>query len=507
MISFSLLDLIIILAFFATVLFIGFYTGRKTLSDASDYLLYGRKLSLFLFVAVNVSTWYGGILGVGEFTYRYGLVSWFTQGFPYYVFAFLFAVFFAKKIREASLFTIPDKLSEVYGRNVGLVSAVIVFVLVSPAPYLLMTSNLISLLFRIDIIPALIISLLLSIVYLIKGGFRSNIYVDVFQFFVMFAGFILVVIFSAMKFGTIDFLSSSVPENHLKITGGMSPTFLIVWFLIALWTFADPGFHQRCYAAKTGNIAKWGIIVSIFFWALFDFLTTATGLFAKGVLPNLENPVLAFPLFAEQVLPSGLKGIFYAALFATILSTQISFLFLSGTTIGRDFVYHGVVRLKRTKPDLSRRSKSKPDLSRQSKTKPDLSRRSKTKPDLSRRSKTKPDESNLKTYTVIGLIISGVIAILLVYFIPSVIEIWYTIGSLFIPGIILPVISAYYPKLRVPSKIILFEMVAAFITSTTWYFIRSEFARMPLLSEVEPMLVGLVVAVLIHLAGILIGKN
>ena len=461
MISFSPLDLIIILAFFATVLFIGFYTGRKTVADANDYLLSGRKLSLFLFVAVNVSTWYGGILGVGEFTYRYGLVSWFTQGFPYYIFAFVFALFFAKKIREATLFTIPDKLSEVYGRNVGLVSAVIVFVLVSPAPYLLMTSNLISLLFGIDIIPALLISLLLSIVYLIKGGFRSNVYVDVFQFFVMFAGFILIVIFSGVKFGTIDFLSSTVPENHLKVTGGMSPTFLIIWFLIALWTFADPGFHQRCYAAKSGTIAKWGIIISIFFWALFDFLTTTTGLFAKGVLPNLENPVLAFPLFAEQVLPEGIKGIFYAALFATILSTQISFLFLSGTTIGRDFVY----RI------------SKDDT-----------------------------ESNLKVYTIIGLIISGLIAILLAYFIPSVIEIWYTIGSLFIPGIILPVVSAYYPKLRVSQKIILIEMITAFITSTVWYCIRSEFANVAVLSEVEPMLVGLLFAVGIHLFGLFLKK-
>ncbi len=286
MISFSLWDILIIILFFASVLLIGYFTGRKTKNTAEDYLLSGRKLSLFLFVTVNVSTWYGGILGVGEFTYRYGLVSWFTQGFPYYIFAFLFALFFAKKIREASLFTIPDKLIEVYGKNVGLVAAVIVFVLVSPAPYLLMTGNLLSLIFKIDLLPALCISLLLSLIYLIRGGFRSNVYVDVFQFFVMFAGFILIVVFSGMKFGSIDFLSSSVPESHLQITGGMSPTFLIVWFLIALWTFADPGFHQRSYAAKSGNIAKWGIIISIFFWALFDFLTTTTGLFAKGVLPQ-----------------------------------------------------------------------------------------------------------------------------------------------------------------------------------------------------------------------------
>ena len=457
MISFNWLDILIIVSFFLSIIFIGFYTGRKTSADATDYLLSARKLSLFLFIAVNVSTWYGGILGVGEFTYRYGLVSWFTQGFPYYVFAFLFAIFFAKKIREASLFTIPDKLTEVYGKNTGLISAVIVFVLVSPAPYLLMTASLISLIFNINIILSLLISLVLSLIYLLKGGFRSNVYVDVFQFFVMFAGFLLIVIFSGIQFGTYDFLSSSLPHSNLEITGGMSPTFLIVWFLIALWTFADPGFHQRCYAAKTGSIAKWGILISIIFWALFDFLTTTTGLFAKGVLPDLTDPVLAFPLYAERVLPAGIKGIFYAALFATILSTQISFLFLSGTTIGRDFVFR-----------ISKFS----------------------------------DESKLKNFTIIGLIISGLLAALLAYLIPSVIQIWYTIGSLFIPGIILPVISAYYPKLRVSGKIISVEMIAAFLSSTVWYFVRNEFANITLLKEVEPMLVGLFIAILVHFLGL-----
>ena len=461
MISFRALDIIIILSFFTTVLIIGYFTGRKTKSAAEDYLLAGRNVGLLVFVMINVSTWYGGILGVGEFTYRYGLVSWFTQGFPYYIFAFLFAIFFAKKIREASLFTIPDKLTEIYGKKVGLFSAVIVFILVSPAPYILMTANLIALIFKINLTSALLISLFVSLVYLIKGGFRSNVFVDVFQFIVMFAGFILILVFSGIKFGGTEFLSSTLPEAHLKLTGGMSPAFLIVWFLIALWTFADPGFHQRSYAAKTGDIAKCGIIISIFFFALFDFLTTSTGLFAKAILPDLQNPVLSFPLFAEKVLPTGVKGIFYAALFATILSTQISFLFLSGTTIGRDFIF--------------RISKSQ-------------------------------NENKLKNYTIIGLIISGIIAVILAYSIPSVIEIWYTIGSMFIPGIILPVVSAYYPQLRVANKTILIEMIAAVLSSINWYFLRANFSNIWLINDVEPMLVGLFFAVIIHFSYLLTHK-
>ncbi len=157
MISFSTLDYVVIICFFVIVILIGFISGKKLGIKADDYLLSGRKVGLFLFIMTTVSTWYGGILGVGEFTYRYGLLSWFTQGFPYYIFAILFAVFFAKKVRAASLFTIPDKITEIYGRKAGLFSAILVFILVSPAPYLLMTANLLSLLFGTGILISLII--------------------------------------------------------------------------------------------------------------------------------------------------------------------------------------------------------------------------------------------------------------------------------------------------------------------------------------------------------------
>jgi solute:Na+ symporter, SSS family len=456
MVSFSPLDIIVIIIFFISVLLIGFVSGRKLGIEADDYLLSGRKVGLFLFILTNVSTWYGGILGVGEFTYRYGLLSWFTQGFPYYIFAFLFAIFFAKKIHGASLFTIPDKLHDVYGEKAGLLSAVLVFILVSPAPYLLMTGSLIKLIFGTGIILSLIIGLLLSIAYLFKGGFRSNIYADALQFFVMFIGFIIILFFSDAKFGGYSFLQSNLPSDHLRFTGSASPTFIIVWFLIALWTFADPGFHQRCYAAKTGNVAVKGILISIIFWALFDFLTTSTGLYSKAILKNISQPVLSFPLLAENVLGSGFKGIFYAALFATIMSTLNSFLFLSATTIGRDFIF----RLRKGSV-----------------------------------------ERYLKRYTVIGLVLSGIVAVLFAYLIPSVIEIWYTIGSMCIPGMILPVISAYYPKLKIDNKILLAEIVLAVSSSVGWYFLRESIVSIGIY-EIEPMLVGLIFALIIHTTGL-----
>ena len=88
-------------------------------------------------------------------------------------------------------------------------------------------------------------------------------------------------------------------------------------------------------------------------------------------------------------------------------------------------------------------------------------------------------------------------------FIPSVIEIWYTVGSLCIPGIILPVISAYYPKIKIDNKILLFEIIMAVSFSVTWYFIRDNFMNVNIIKDIEPMLVGLFTAALIHLYGLM----
>ncbi|NMB83194.1 MAG: sodium:solute symporter family protein, partial [Ignavibacteria bacterium] len=458
MVSFSSLDIVIIVFFFVSLLLIGYLSGsKKKITGKEEFLLNNRNVGLLLFILTNVSTWYGGILGVGEFTYRSGILSWVTQGLPYYIFAIAFAFMFAPKIRSASLFTIPDKLEQTYGRTVGLITAVLIFILVSPAPYILMIGSLIKLIFGIDLIWSLILSTLLSSAYLIKGGYRSDLYTDVLQFFVMFIGFMIIVFVSFTEVGGIGYLKTTLPETHFSISGGAFPLYLIVWFLIALWTFADPGFHQRCYAAKSGSVAKWGIIISIFFWILFDFLTTTTGLFARAALPNLENPVFAFPLYAEKILGNGLKGIFYSALFATIISTSNSFLFISGTTFGKDLVSKFYSSSNQT-------------------------------------------EKKLILYVKLGIVISGIIAVILSYTIQSVIDLWYLMGSFCLPGLILLIFGSYYDRLRVSSYYAILEIIIGSSTSIAWHFTRDQLAN-SIFTIIEPMIVGLTFAVIIHLWG------
>lgn len=454
MVSFSTLDIVIVLSVLLLSPLIGYLGGLRKSSSAVDFMLSGRNVGLTLFIVTNVATWYGGILGVGEFAYRYGLASWFTQGLPYYIFAFLFGLFLAKKIRLASLFTIPEKLEQVYGKQVGLLGAFLVFLLVNPAPYLLMLGNIISLVFDIHLLLSFFIIVIPITFYLIVGGYRSNLYADAYLFVIMFGGFILFVVILITTYGGFTFISNNAPASHLDVTGGASPIYILVWFLIALWTFADPGFHQRVYSAKSVTVAKKGIFISILFWIFFDFLTNSVGLFASAILPDLENPVLAYPLLAEEALSTGLKGIFYGALIATILSTLNSFLFLGGTTIGRDVIY----TLSQSRND-----------------------------------------KKIKAYSGYGIVLTSIVAIVLAYTIPSVIDLWYYVGTFCIPSLIFLIFGAYYKPFEISGKHAFAEMILAFIASLSWEIMRWNEILPDSLDMIEPMIIGLCIAGLYHL--------
>jgi solute:Na+ symporter, SSS family len=422
MVHLAFTDIALIILYFAAVVFIGFRAARKRKSGADDYLLASRTLTLPMFVATLVSTWYGGILGVGEYSYRYGISNWIIFGVPYYIFAFVFAIFLAKKVRATNLTTIPDKLEQAYDKRTAIAGGILTFFLVTPAAYILMLGILAQLIFGINLTVCVVIATFLTVVYLYKGGFRSDVWVNAFEFILMFVGFALIVIFSYFKFGGLDYIRAHVPPLHLTWHGGKSIGFIAVWFFIAMWTLVDPAFHQRCYAAKDGATAKRGILISIIFWFIFDFMTSMAGLYSRAVLPPLKEPMFSYPLLADVALPAIIKGIFFIGMCAAIMSSLSSLTLISAITVGKDIVG----RLKNVTHDS--------DI--------------------------------VKRWIKIGLVLSALFSIFLALFVPSVVTIWYTIGTCIIPGLLIPVLASYFDRLKIPAVYAFGAMVNGCFIST-----------------------------------------
>jgi Na+/proline symporter len=454
-VHFAIYDYLLIALYFLVVLFIGFKTKSADKSNL-DYIVAGRQITLPAFVATLVATFYGGILGVGEFTYRFGIAGWFLYALPNYFFIVLFALFLAKRIRKSKMFTIPEKLESVYGKRVGILGAIYVFFLITPAPYVFMLGIIVKLVFGISLIYSMIICLLISVAYLYKGGLKADVRVNIFEFILMFAGFGIIIPFCISGLGGFDYLQNNLPAENLSLTGSYSFQYILVWFFIGAWALVDPSFHQRCYAAKTESTARNGVYISLIFWFIFDFMTTTAGLYAAASYKNLQEPSMSYPLLAESILPPIAKGLFFIGMIATIMSTLHSYVFVSATTLGKDIV----ARLMGNEAGVS--------------------------------------------YSKIGIIVTSAISLIIAILLPSVVEMWYTIGTLFIPPLLMGIISSYFNKLIIRGKFMYYAMLVSFFVSLASFIYGNIFktgSEQGYFFGLEPIYPGFFAGIIVYLWG------
>lgn len=302
-----------------------------------DLILMGRKLSLPLFIATLVATWYGGIFGVTELAYSKGIYNFVTQGIFWYLTYLIFAFFMVKNIRESMAKTLPDLIGIEFGKKSQKMAAWLNLLNVIPISYAISVGLFLQLLFGGELITNTTIGVILVMSYSTYGGLRAVVYSDLVQFFVMVSSVFFIFIFSINKYGGIDFLTTSLPNSHFDPTGGESTKTLLVWGIIALSTLVDPNFYQRVLAAKDFKTARNGILISTFIWIMFDIAVTMGALYAKAAMPQLDSKT-AYLTYAMSILPDGLRGFVLAGILATIISTLDSYIFIGATTVVTDIL-------------------------------------------------------------------------------------------------------------------------------------------------------------------------
>lgn len=342
---------LVLMVTFASVIY-GQYQKRKHLGDIAqinhsseelekanflDLILMGRKLTLPMFIATLVATWYGGIFGVTEIAFNHGIYNFITQGLFWYMAYIIFAFFLIHKIAPYRAVTLPDLIGKMFGPKSAYLGAIFNFFNVLPIAYIISLGLFGQLIFGGSLFLNMLIGIIVVMGYSLLGGFRAVVFSDLIQFFVMCSGVFLALAISVSTFGGLDFLKANLPASHFQLTSDQGVGLTLVWGFIALSTLVDPNFYQRCFAAKSPLIAKRGILISTGIWFVFDICTTFGAMYARAVIPDAPSG-LAYLIYVVQIVPDGLRGFFLAGILATILSTLDSYIFLAGTTLAHDLV-------------------------------------------------------------------------------------------------------------------------------------------------------------------------
>lgn len=414
----------VIIVIFAVALFYLALSAKLRNSTVLQFLVAGRALTLPIFVATLVSTWYGGVLGIGESVSYFGLGTLVLMGAPYYLFGVLYAIFLARKVRQDSQLSIPERIHCEFGKSAGVLAAVLIFLLAVPAAHVLMLGTLISLLTDLPLETCIVVAAVIGVVLLMRGGLVSDARISILAFISMYLGFLIIVIFCLVRYPIVETWSTLDNLNLFRWDGGMGVPFVISFFFLGAWTMVDPAFHQRAASAIDPKTARRGILISVGFWMLFDVLMVTTGMYALSAMSEPPVGLNLFPVFGVEVLPPGLRAVFLCGLIGVVVSAMVGYTLVSGSTVGREII----ARLKES------------------------------------------ESTEQGTFWVrTGVIVAIVISVLLAINIQSVVALWYAWAGISVGALFFPVLLAYLGKgLRIPPKVVLISMGAAAMSSFLW---------------------------------------
>jgi len=297
----SPVDFVIIVFYFALVLAIGFYL-RSRANTGEDFFMAGREMTAWVaglsFLSANLGAL--ELMGWAGSAYQYGILAthWYWIGaIPAMLFLALVMMPFYYISKTHS---VPGYLKLRFGESSRALSAIsfaFMTVLMSGVNMFAM-AKVMQIVLGWDINFSIWISSLTVAVYVALGGLRSAIFNEVLQFFLIWAGALLIPILGLYETGG---------WSHLKvlIAQRTSNEYVHMWSGLGSFTTNPMGIHW------TGIVFGLGAILSMGYWTT-DFLVVQRILTAKDIRSAEMAPIIGagFKMFVPLiVILPGLLGL------------------------------------------------------------------------------------------------------------------------------------------------------------------------------------------------------
>ncbi len=365
------LDVGIFLTYVLGIIAIAFWVSREKAGhekNTEDYFLAGKSLPWWAIgaslVAANISA--EQIIGMSGSGYALGLgiasYEWMAAITLIIVGKYLLPIFLKRGI-----YTMPQFLEQRFDSRVRTILAIFwlgVYVFVNLTAILWLGALAINTVTGVDLAYGLIFLGLFAAAYSLYGGLKAVAFTDIIQVVLLVGGglylsYITLDIIGAGEgvFAGFNALAEKAPEKFDMILSPDNPYYadlpsisvLIggMWVMnLSYWGF-NQYIIQRALAAKDVKEAQKGIAFAAFLKLLMPLIVVLPGIAAFVMMPDLSAPDKAYPELMK-LMPSGMKGLVFAALIAAIVSSLGSMTNSIATIFTMDIYRH-------RKPDESQK--------------------------------------------------------------------------------------------------------------------------------------------------------
>lgn len=375
--NFQTIDIVIFILYGVLIVGLGLWVSREKKGhekNSADYFLAGKALPWWAIgaslIASNISAeQFIGMSGSG-FALGLGIASyeWMAALTLILVAKFLLPIFIKKQI-----FTLPQFLELRYDSNIRTILAVFwvfLYTFVNLTSVLYLSSLALSVVFGITIMQSIIALAAVAVAYSIYGGLKAVAWTDVIQVvFLVIGGLVTTYLaFDAVSGGAgpvkgLGIIFEKAPEKFDLILSKDNPFYkdlpgisvLIggMWIANLSYWGCNQYIIQRAFAAKSIAEAQKGLAFAGYLKLVIPLVVVMPGIAAFVLEADVSRYDEAYPWLLSNLVPSGVKGLAFAALIAAALSSLSSMMNSTATIFTMD-IYKPFVNKNASETQLVR---------------------------------------------------------------------------------------------------------------------------------------------------------
>jgi Na+/proline symporter len=281
--------------------------------SGKTYIIAGKRLPFFFagttLLAQSIDA--NATLGNSGAVYLSGFWSGFQFPLGLALCLVLTGAFFAKPLNRMNLITLAD----FYYRRFNRLTEVITGILMSFSFIILLAGNfagcawIMSTLFPISFVWALIIMCGAVFIYTITGGMWADVSTDISQIYPAMLGFFTAVIWLLVAYGGWQYFSGAIPAGYFDLSGitKIQSGGLLNWAGILALGIGDIvalDFMERVFASKSPEVAQKSCFYAAGFTLLIGIAASMLGLMAFRLLPaGIEDARTILPIIALSHVP------------------------------------------------------------------------------------------------------------------------------------------------------------------------------------------------------------
>ncbi len=343
----TLFDGLAFAAFIAVVIGVSLYASRKE-DSSEDYFLAGRNLTWWLIgfslIASNISSeHFVGMAGSGFSDVGLAIASyeWIAA-----ISLVLIGLFLLPLYLRLGIYTMPEFLEHRYGvlpRAIMAAFMMIMYVVVAISSILYAGAVALTSIFGFNLTLGVWLIGILAGAYTVYGGLKAVVWSDLMQGAALLLGGLLVLILGFSAVGGVGAFFEANSEKLHMILPADNPE--IPWTALCFGIWIPNLFYwgcnqfitQRTLGARSLAEGQRGVVFAACLKLLMPFIIVFPGIMAYQLYADqITSMDEAYPVLITNILPAGLRGIFFAALFGAVMSSLDSMLNSASTIFTYD---------------------------------------------------------------------------------------------------------------------------------------------------------------------------